>query len=189
MILDQYLAQEAREQHKVVAGVETVAEQCKALNAIPHTAALNTLNQTLTALEGMRIGSESPILTEVEKMTQDYICGRLGRPVLPTRTSEEVQISKWMNNIMLTKRNKVMASRVIKLLRSNPGSSLFIAFGHHHFTGDDSLTDLMREAGFGVERVRVTDDLNNWESRHSGAAQRRGLSLLIVGVLMFLSLL
>ena len=47
-----------------------------------------------------------------------------------------------------------MASRVIQLLRSNPGSSLFFAFGAGHFTVEDSVIDLMREAGFEVERVR-----------------------------------
>ena len=81
-----------------------------------------------------------------------------------------------------------MASRVIQLLRSNPGSSLFFAFGLAHFTGEDSVIDLVREAGFEVERVRVSDDLNNWQSRYYGGAQRRDLSFQVVAVLTLLSL-
>ena len=60
-----------------------------------------------------------------------------------------------------------MASRAIELLRTNPGSSLFFAFGADHFLGDDSVIDLMREAGFEVERVRVSTDLNTLRSTQS----------------------
>ena len=81
-----------------------------------------------------------------------------------------------------------MARRVIELLRTNPGSSLFFAFGVGHFTGEDSVIDMMREAGFHVERVRVYDDLNNWQSRYHSAAQGGDLSLLLVTVMTFLIL-
>ena len=81
-----------------------------------------------------------------------------------------------------------MARRVIELLRTNPGSSLFFAFGVGHFTGEDSVIDMMREAGFHVERVRVYDDLNNWQSRYYSAAQGGDLSLLLVTVITFLIL-
>ena len=89
---------------------------------------------------------------------------------------------------MLVGRNKVMVSRVIQLLRSNPGSSLFFAFNAAHFTGDDSVIDLMREAGFEVERVRVSDDLNNWQTRYYGGAERGAFSFLLVPVVTLLSL-
>ena len=70
----------------MVAGVETPAEVCEALNT--DTAAVSLVNATLYDLEQMRNGSESLLLTELEKMTQDYIC------VLPTTTPEEVQIGE-----------------------------------------------------------------------------------------------
>ena len=81
-----------------------------------------------------------------------------------------------------------MARRVIELLRTNPGSSLFFAFGVGHFTGEDSVIDMMREAGFQVERVGVYDDLNNWQSRYYNAARGGDLSLLLVTVITFLIL-
>ena len=93
-----------------------------------------------------------------------------------------------MSDILRVGRNKVMASRVIELLRSNPGSSLFFAFGVGHFTGEDSVIELMREAGFEVERVRVSDDLNNWQTRYYGGAERRAFSFLLVPVVTLLSL-
>ena len=92
-----------------------------------------------------------------------------------------------MDDTLLVGRNKVMVSRVIQLLRSNPGSSLFFAFNAAHFTGDDSVIDLMREAGFEVERVRVSDDLNTWQSPHSGS-ERRPSRLLVLTILILLLL-
>ena len=60
-----------------------------------------------------------------------------------------------MKDIMLVERNKVMTRRVIKLLGANPGSSLLFAFGVDHFQiPGDSVIDLMKEAGFEVERVQ-----------------------------------
>ena len=79
----------------------------------------------------------------------------------------------WWTDVILVGRNRVMARRVIELLRTNPGSSLFFAFGVGHFTGEDSVIDMMREAGFQVERVGVYDDLNNWQSRYYSAAHGR----------------
>ena len=53
-----------------------------------------------------------------------------------------------------------MASRVIHLLKTSPGSSLFFAFGASHFVGEENIIDMVREAGFTVERVNTADDLN-----------------------------
>ena len=94
----------------------------------------------------------------------------------------------WWTDVILVGRNRVMARRVIELLRTNPGSSLFFAFGVGHFTGEDSVIDMMREAGFQVERVGVYDDLNNWQSRYYGGAQRRAFSFLLVPVVTLISL-
>ena len=90
-VLDHYLEEQALKNNKVVAGVETAAEVCEALNSLPDTAAVSLLNETLSQLEQMRNGSESLLLTEIEKRTQDYICGRNELTVLPTSTQEEVQ--------------------------------------------------------------------------------------------------
>ena len=92
--LDLYLEDLALQQNKVVAGVETPAEHCEALLSIPDTAGVSMLNATLHDLEGMRNGSESLILTEIQKMTQDYICGRDENTVLPATTPEEIQLGE-----------------------------------------------------------------------------------------------
>ena len=88
-ILDQYLEDLALQQNKVVAGVETPAEHCEALNSLPDTAAVSMLRTTLYDLEGMRKGSESLILKELEKATQNYICGRYKNTDQPPASTQE----------------------------------------------------------------------------------------------------
>ena len=61
----------------------------------------------------------------------------------------------WYEENLLKKRNRVMAGRVIEILRSDPGSSHFFAFGVGHFLGQQSVVTLVREAGFQVDRVAV----------------------------------
>ena len=87
---DNYLEELALSNNKVVGGVETAAVQCDHLNSLLDTAAVSILND-LYDLERMINGSESLYLSEMEKMTQDYICGRNEHTVLPTRTPEEVE--------------------------------------------------------------------------------------------------
>ena len=95
VILDQYLQYLQYLQHnKSVAGVETPAEHCEALNSLPDTAAVSSLNAVLSDLEGLRNGSESLILTGMEKTTQDYICGRYKNTDLSTTTPEEGEDTK-----------------------------------------------------------------------------------------------
>ena len=54
-----------------------------------------------------------------------------------------------------------------ELLLNNPGSSFFFAFGAGHFVGDNTIIDVVRRAGFRVEPVIDTDDLDNWTGTSS----------------------
>ena len=40
-----------------------------------------------------------------------------------------------------------MGARVIELLVNNPGTSYFFAFGAGHFVGDNTVLDVVRNAG------------------------------------------
>ena len=71
--------------------------------------------------------------------------------VFPALTLTE----SWYEENLLKKRNRVMAGRVIEILRSDPGSSHFFAFGVGHFLGQQSVVTLVREAGFQVDRIGV----------------------------------
>ena len=55
-----------------------------------------------------------------------------------------------------------------ELLLNNPGSSFFFAFGAGHFVGENTIVDVVRNAGFTVEHVQPGDDLENWSSSSEG---------------------
>ena len=84
----------------------------------------------------------------------------------------------WYEENLLVKRNRVMAGRVIKILRSDPGSSHFFAFGVNHFLGQQSIVQLVREAGFEVERVGVEEELETL--RQISGGERSASSIIII---------
>ncbi len=48
---------------------------------------------------------------------------------------------------LIYKRNRRMGARVIELLVNNPGTSYFFAFGAGHFVGENTVLDVVRNAG------------------------------------------
>jgi hypothetical protein len=48
---------------------------------------------------------------------------------------------------LIYKRNRRMGARVIELLINNPGTSYFFAFGAGHFVGENTVIDVVRNAG------------------------------------------
>ena len=85
----------------------------------------------------------------------------------------------WYEENLLKKRNRVMAGRVIKILRSDPGSSHFFAFGVNHFLGQQSIVQLAREAGFEVERVGVEEELETLRQISGGKRSASGIFILL----------
>ena len=69
-----------------------------------------------------------------------------------------------------------MATRVIHLLKTSPGTSLFFAFGASHFVGEANIIEMVREAGFTVERVNTADILNG------GTGHRANILLVLCSV-------
>ena len=53
------------------------------------------------------------------------------------------------------------------MLLNNPGSSFFFAFGAGHFVGNNTIIDVVRNAGFTVQPVMAGDDLDKWSVNHN----------------------
>uniref|UniRef100_A0A914EKV4 Metalloprotease TIKI homolog n=1 Tax=Acrobeloides nanus TaxID=290746 RepID=A0A914EKV4_9BILA len=58
---------------------------------------------------------------------------------------------------MLTKRNIIMSKRIDEMLRKNPKTKYFIAFGLGHFMGKDSVQDHLINYGYTIKEVPFTD--------------------------------
>lgn len=101
----------------------------------------------------------------LEDMVAQYNCGNFSRLDLDqdsawigslskANTSNEFILKEEsrIRSELLNKRDKRMASRVIKLLNSHPNRSYFFAFGVAHFLGNHSVLNHLESAGFKLQR-------------------------------------
>ncbi|XP_064521363.1 metalloprotease TIKI2 [Pseudopipra pipra] len=175
-VLDLYLAQEAERMKKKTGAVERVEEQCHPLNGLNFSQVLFALNQTLLQHESLRAGSlQAPYTTE--DLIKHYNCGDLNAVIFNHDTSqvpnfinttlpphEQVtaqEIDSYFRQELIYKRNERMGKRVMSLLRENRDKSFFFAFGAGHFLGNNTVIDVLRQAGFEVEHTPPGQPIGN----------------------------
>ncbi|XP_030063409.1 metalloprotease TIKI2 isoform X1 [Microcaecilia unicolor] len=175
-VLDLYLAQEAERMRKKTGAVEKVEEQCHPLNGLNFSQVLFALNQTLLQHESLRAGSfQAPYTTE--DLIKHYNCGDLNAVIFSHDSSqlpnfinttlpphEQVtaqEIDSYFRQELIYKRNERMAGRVMSLLKENAGKSFFFAFGAGHFLGNNTVIDVLRQAGFEVEHTPAGQPFKN----------------------------
>lgn len=179
-VLDLYLAQQAEKMRKSTGAVEQVEEQCHPLNGLNFSQVLFALNQTLLQHESVRAGSlQAPYTTE--DLIKHYNCGDLNAVIFNHDTSqlpnfinttlpphEQVtaqEIDSYFRQELIYKRNERMGRRVMALLRENEDKICFFAFGAGHFLGNNTVIDVLRQAGLEVEHTPAGQTI------HSPAAQ------------------
>ena len=118
---------------------------------------LFVLNQTLLRLEDIRLGKVDE--DSIVKMAVDYRQGTLDPNFKLSNQISAQNASKALlqkmdahDEEMLGKRNKRMAARIIELLKEKP-DAYFFALGSAHLVGEDNIPDMIRSAGFQVEKV------------------------------------
>ncbi|XP_055258283.1 metalloprotease TIKI2 isoform X1 [Moschus berezovskii] len=167
-VLDLYLAQQAEKMKKTTGAVERVEEQCHPLNGLNFSQVLFALNQTLLQHESVRAGSlQAPYTTE--DLIKHYNCGDLNAVIFNHDTSqlpnfinttlpphEQVtaqEIDSYFRQELIYKRNERMGKRVMTLLQENEDKICFFAFGAGHFLGNNTVIDVLRQAGLEVEHT------------------------------------
>ncbi|XP_046324670.1 metalloprotease TIKI2 isoform X2 [Marmota monax] len=167
-VLDLYLAQQAEKMKKSTGAVERVEEQCHPLNGLNFSQVLFALNQTLLQHESVRAGSlQVPYTTE--DLIKHYNCGDLNAVIFNHDTSqlpnfinttlpphEQVtaqEIDSYFRQELIYKRNERMGKRVMALLQENEDKICFFAFGAGHFLGNNTVIDVLRQAGLEVDHT------------------------------------
>ena len=130
------------------------------------------LNQTLNSLDDERLGISSTSTGDfsTDDLIEQYRNGKFRAdafnrdtfqiPVLSIEESKLTaqeqriagEIDVFFREMLITKRNKRMAARVIYLLVNRP-DTYFFAFGAGHFVGKDSILEFVESAGFKVEKI------------------------------------
>ncbi|XP_005991189.1 metalloprotease TIKI2 [Latimeria chalumnae] len=186
-VLDLYLAQEAERMKKKTGAVERVEEQCHPLNGLNFSQVLFALNQTLLQQESLRAGSlQAPYTTE--DLIKHYNCGDLNTVIFNHDTSqlpnfinttlpphEQVtaqQIDSYFRQELIYKRNERMGRRVTTLLQENADKSFFFAFGAGHFLGNNTVIDVLRQAGFEVEHTAAGQSIRNTRAKKTNPSSR-----------------
>ena len=146
-ILDIVLADRAKAAGKNIAGLETLAEQFEALNAFSTDVQLRALLSTAA------LGDKMDDI--METLTRLYVAGETGmftpavQQLVPHDPVELDDFTRFEERVVVM-RNHVMAARAADYL--NEGNA-FIAVGALHLPGQEGVIELLREAGWNVDRA------------------------------------
>jgi uncharacterized protein YbaP (TraB family) len=146
-VLDVKLANDAKASGKAVEGLETVADQLRAMASLPLAFHMKGLVDTL------KLGDKTNDLNET--MIVLYQRGEVGmfwplfRVVLPDAESDKAGYAAF-EQTMITNRNKVMVAHAEPILAKG---NAFMAVGALHLPGPDGLVEDFRKAGYTVTAV------------------------------------
>ncbi|PSJ62033.1 TraB/GumN family protein [Pseudaminobacter soli (ex Li et al. 2025)] len=146
-VLDIKLAQDGKSEGKEIDGLETVADQLRAMASLPMDFHVRGLVDTL------KLGDRMDDV--VETMIVLYQRGDTGmfwplfRAVLPDESGGDEGYAAF-DEAMVKSRNHVMAERAEPILAKG---NAFIAVGAMHLPGSDGLVELLRKDGYTVTAV------------------------------------
>ncbi|XP_041064594.1 metalloprotease TIKI2 isoform X2 [Carcharodon carcharias] len=78
------------------------------------------------------------------------------------------EIDNYFRQELIYKRNERMGKRVTALLEANPDKSFFFAFGAGHFLGNNTVIDVLRQAGYDVEHTPAGQPFELKRTQKSG---------------------
>ena len=105
-------------------------------------------------MKGLAEPDESEV-EEKDELINQYRTGELHNGELDKIFFRDEYNAK-LHHELLQKRNIVMAGQAIDLIRKNPDTSYFFAFGVGHFVASSktkSILDIVREEGFQVRHI------------------------------------
>jgi uncharacterized protein YbaP (TraB family) len=147
-VLDVMLARQASAGGKDVEGLETIADQLRAMASLPMEFHIKGLVETLKLGERLNDVIETMIVLYEREATGMF--WPLLRAVLPEGSGDAIGYAAF-EEALITGRNRTMADGAEPLLRRG---NAFIAVGALHLPGPEGLIELLRAAGYRVSRVR-----------------------------------
>jgi len=141
--LDIYLFNKAKEQNKIVVGLEFMEEQINAFKSIPYDIQAKEL---FNAVEDAINGEDQ----QIDGLIDYYVKGDLDRLLALTLESEfsDNEINTIFQKVFLVNRNHKMADRSEKYIKEG---STFIAIGAAHLPGNKGVIENLRKKGYTVK--------------------------------------
>ena len=141
--IDMEMYKQAKELKDSVGGLETVAEQMQALDAI-------SVQQQAKMMQDYLKTYTSADAT-IKKLTEIYVKQDIEN--LLEQMNDNVPLDAGFNEALLIKRNIVMANRIDTLLGK---TSTMIAVGAGHLGGPKGLVSLLKQKGYQLKNVPFT---------------------------------
>ena len=151
--LDLLLFQRAQAAGKETGGLETAEEQLGAMAAFTDAEQIEMLRSTLDEMQDLRKKGQDA----VQLLLDAYLSGdaaALDREVDRSYATCTPALRKRFEQLLLVERNRRMADRIAKRIRTQPGKSTLFVIGTLHGLGQGSVVDLLAKSGLTVERVK-----------------------------------
>jgi uncharacterized protein YbaP (TraB family) len=146
-VLDVKLAEDAQAAGKSLEGLETAADQLRAMASLPIAFHMKGLVDTLKLGDKMNDVNETMI--DLYQRGEIGMIWPLFRTVLPDEADDPAGYAAF-EQAMVTGRNKVMADHAAPILAKG---NAFMAVGALHLPGEEGLVELFRKAGYTVTAV------------------------------------
>lgn len=143
-VLDVKLAEDARAAGKEIDGLESAADQLRAMASLPMAFHIRGLVDTLRL--GDRIDDVNETMIVLYQQGDTGMFWPLFRAVLPDDSGGDEGYAAF-DEAMVKARNRTMAERALPILRKG---NAFIAVGAMHLPGPDGLVELLRKQGYTV---------------------------------------
>ena len=143
--LDLVLANRAKAMGKRAVGLETIEEQVGTFDILNEAEQVRMLEQTLDTLEKARKDGREP----VKELIAAYLSGDaerlMGKMNEWMETTPAADREKFLRAFLID-RNALMAERLGKLMKENPGKTFFVAVGAAHLPGEQGLLKLLENS-------------------------------------------
>jgi len=141
--IDMEMYKRAKELKDSVGGLETVAEQMQALDAITLTSQAKMMQDYLKTYTSAD--------ATIKKLTEIYVKQDIDN--LLEQMNDDAPLDAAFNEALLIKRNVVMANRIDGLVGK---TSTMIAVGAGHLGGPKGLITLLKQKGYQIKNVPFT---------------------------------
>ncbi|TIQ35645.1 MAG: polysaccharide biosynthesis protein GumN [Mesorhizobium sp.] len=146
-VLDVKLASDAKASGKDVEGLETAADQLRAMASLPLSYHMKGLVETLKL--GDKVNDVNETMIVLYQRGEVGMFWPLFRAVLPDAENDQAGYAAF-EQTMITSRNKVMVDHAMPILAKG---NAFMAVGALHLPGPDGLVEDFRKAGYTVTAV------------------------------------
>ncbi|MEO0796548.1 MAG: TraB/GumN family protein [Verrucomicrobiota bacterium] len=149
--MDMALYTIAEDRGKRVGALETPEEQLAVFEAFSRQEQIELFDSLLETMKELRESGTN--YTDV--LVDAYRTGDLDvlQELMVTYADENTKLQQKFERLLLDNRNFLMADRISDEISKYPDESIFFAVGAAHLYGTDGVINLLKRAGFSVERA------------------------------------